>query len=583
MNWPQLKTILWLRWRLTRNQWAKGGGIGGALAAIVAVVTLLMSAGGLLGGFAAGAFGLRTADPFVIMVVWLALTAGFLFFWIVGLITDLQRSESIDLQRLMHLPVQLGQIFTVNYVASLLAVSVFLYVPAAIGLSAGLAVSRGPRMLLMIPLALSMVFMITALTYLLRGWLATLMSNPRRRRAIVMALTMGLILIFQAPNIYFNVIRRDERKERKSETSDQRKARQAQELSELKGLLQWQVAVPPLWVSGASLPLTEGRPLPAALGLIGCAGIGVLGLRRAYRGTLRFYQGDSGSRAAAAPATVPVARPRARDATGARTALVERVLPGVPEQSAAIGAATFQAMLRAPEIKMQWGTSFLIMLIVGGPILFRSAAKIPGWAGPFIATGVVVFQMFTMIGFVANQFGFDRDGFRAYVLSPVERWKILLGKNLASFPVAAIFAVVLMSVLAWWLRLSPLTYAATLLQLVVAVTCAAIAGNLMSILVPYRINPGSMKPSKMPPLATVVFILSQMLLPLALTPTLLAPLAGFLLERWGYAPAALVNFVISLVMAALFVFIYWRSLAPTGRLLHRREAKILQTVSEAVE
>ena len=41
MNWHQLKTILWLRWRLTRNQWAKGGGIGAAIAAIVAVGTLL--------------------------------------------------------------------------------------------------------------------------------------------------------------------------------------------------------------------------------------------------------------------------------------------------------------------------------------------------------------------------------------------------------------------------------------------------------------------------------------------------------------------------------------------------------------
>ena len=32
-------------------------------------------------------------------------------------------------------------------------------------------------------------------------------------------------------------------------------------------------------------------------------------------------------------------------------------------------------MLRAPEIKMQWGTSFLVTLIVGGPLLFRSAGE----------------------------------------------------------------------------------------------------------------------------------------------------------------------------------------------------------------
>src|SRR5690606_16860758 len=117
------------------------------------------------------------------------------------LITELQRSESIDLQRLMHLPVHLGQIFVVNYAASHMAVSVLLFVPAMLGLSIGLALSRGPRMLLLIPLALSLVLMVTAWTYYLRGWLATLMTNPRRRRAIVMGLSMGFILLVQAPNI----------------------------------------------------------------------------------------------------------------------------------------------------------------------------------------------------------------------------------------------------------------------------------------------------------------------------------------------------------------------------------------------
>ena len=61
----------------------------------------------------------------------------------------------------------------------------------------------------MIPLWLSMVFMVSAWTYLLRGWLATLMTNPReRRRTVVMGITAAFILISQAPNIYFNVIKR---------------------------------------------------------------------------------------------------------------------------------------------------------------------------------------------------------------------------------------------------------------------------------------------------------------------------------------------------------------------------------------
>ena len=46
--------------------------------------------------------------------------------WLIGLIAELQRSETIDLQRLMHLPVGLGQIFVINYVASHLALSIIL-------------------------------------------------------------------------------------------------------------------------------------------------------------------------------------------------------------------------------------------------------------------------------------------------------------------------------------------------------------------------------------------------------------------------------------------------------------------------
>ena len=141
----------------------------------------------------------------------------------------------------------------------------------------------------------------------------------------------------------------------------------------------------------------------------------------------------------------------------------------------------------------------------------------------------------------------------------------------------------LVTVLAVWLRLSPFAYLASLLQLVVAVLCAAMAGNVMSILVPYRIQPGSMKPTKMPGLAMVVFIVCQMSLPICLTPTFIPPLAGYLLERFGYAPAGLVNLALSAVFAALIVLIYRQTLAPTGRLLQRRETKILQTVSENVE
>src|SRR5258706_2141081 len=132
------------------------------------------------------------------MGVWFGVTVAFLFFWMIGLLAELHRSETIDLQRLMHLPVALGQMFVVNYLASHLALSVILMVPAMIGLAIGLVLARGPAMVLLLPLALSMVFMTTAWTYCLRGWLAAMMTNPRRRRTIIMGITLVFVLLGQA-------------------------------------------------------------------------------------------------------------------------------------------------------------------------------------------------------------------------------------------------------------------------------------------------------------------------------------------------------------------------------------------------
>lgn len=207
MNWDQLKTILWLRWRLTRNQWTRSKGTA-AIAAIIAGGVCVLGGASFLGALLGGLMGLAEAKPVVVWAVWLGVTVAFLFFWMIGLLSEIQRSESIDLQRLLHLPVGLGQIFVINYLASHLAVSIIIFLPAMMGLVLGLAISRGPAMLLLAPLALGMVCMISAWTYCLRGWLAILMSNPRRRRNVTMVIVLAFVLLGQGPNLYFNVFQR---------------------------------------------------------------------------------------------------------------------------------------------------------------------------------------------------------------------------------------------------------------------------------------------------------------------------------------------------------------------------------------
>jgi ABC-2 type transport system permease protein len=586
MNRKQLKTILWLRWRLTCNQWRRSGGFGAVLAIIIAVGALGLGAISFIGALLGAALGLDDATPRVVMGLWFGATVGFLLFWLIGLLTDLQRAETIDLQRLMHLPVGLGQMFAINFVASHLAVSIILLVPAMTGLAIGLAWSRGPLMVLLVPLGWSMVFMITAWTYCLRGWLAAMMTNPRRRRAIIMGITLGFILTAQLPNFYFNVFGRHDRSNRHSgatpeEVQRERETRQAAERERFAKLVDMQKFIPPLWLPYGALALAEHRVLPALLGMLGCATLGALGLRRAYRSTLRFYQGETGGQAGVrVPQSVTIAE---STPVKPRRNWLEFRLPAVPESAVAVALGTLRSLLRAPEVKMAWGTAFIVTVLVGASVLSRGASRMPEAAKPFMVVFAMAFSLFMLVQFFGNQFGYDRHGFRAFVLSPVDRRLILLGKNLATWPVGAGFGLLLLGLIGYWLRLPFLVAVAALFQLATLLLLGSLAGNLLSILVPFRVEPGSMKPTKMPALAMVVMVVCQLLFPIILLPVFIPPMVEYVWLKAGGPAFVPVNLLLSLLLAALVVVVYWQLLGPLGRLLQRREIKILNKVTAGQE
>jgi ABC-2 type transport system permease protein len=590
MNREQLKTILWLRWRLMCNQWRRTRGLGAVLAIFIGAGAVMLGTMSFTGGLLGAIFGLgRETSPQIIMVVWLGVTVLFLFLWTIGLLTELQRSETIDLQKLMHLPVALGQMFGINYLVSHFALSIVLVVPAIFGLGIGLAVERGPVMLLLIPLALSMVLMVTAWTYCLRGWLATMMTNPRRRRTVIMSITMAFILVSQAPNLYFNVFLRNVSSKPAATGEESRHQREAQEARNavtkkmFTRLLEARGFIPPLWVPIGAQNLAEGNPLPALLGTLGCTGIATLGLRRAYRGTVRFYHGETGGKAAVRiNVSDEIKKIRAPRQTG-QNDFLERSIPFVPEQSSAVALATLRSLLRAPEVKMAWGTSLIVTLILGFTFFFRATPNLPDAAKPFIATGAVLFPVFFLAQFFGNLFGFDRDGFRALILSPAERRLILFGKNLACLPVGIVFGGLLITLTAVRLHLPVATILATLFQLASLLLIAGLAGNLLSILVPYRIQPGTMKPTKLPGLAMLMLVLFQLMFPAVMLPVFLGPLLGFLWLHWDLSAFVPVNLIFSALFCGLMAIIYWQTLAPLGRMLQRRETKILNVITVEVE
>lgn len=584
MNREQLKTILWLRWRLMRNQSRRGGGLGAVIAVVVGVSAIILAFLSFTGALLGAAFGLGNVSPQVVMGIWFGVTAVFLFFWMVGLLTELQRSETIDLQKLMHLPVALGQMFVINYLVSHFTLSIVFIVPAMLGLGIGLMIARGPEMILLVPLALSMVFMVTAWTYCLRGWLATMMSNPRRRRTVIMCISLSLVLLSQGPNLYFNVFQNRhsfKKPTTNAEWQAQGNARDASAKKMFDNLVAAQRFVPPLWVPLGARALAEGDPLPALLDTLGCLGLAALGLRRAYRTTVRFYHGDTGGKAAVAisGAAKIISAPRDKNRKG----FLEHSLPFVPEQSAALALATLRSLLRAPEVKMTLATSFIVTIILGATVFLRATVNISDTVKPFVATGSIVFSIFFLAQFLNNQFGFDRDGFRSLILSPADRRLILIGKNLAALPVAAIFGLLLIILTSVRLHLPMLTVMATLFQLASLLLIAGLAGNLLSILMPYRIQPGTMKPTKMPGLAILGLMLSQLLFPVMMSPVFIGPLLEMFWRRFDLPDLVPVNLIFSALLCGLMIILYWQALAPLGRLLQRREIKILGVITVEVE
>ena len=112
---------------------------------------------------------------------------------------------------------------------------------------------------------------------------------------------------------------------------------------------------------------------------------------------------------------------------------------------------------------------------------------------------------------------------------------------------------------------------------------SCIGGNVLSILVPFRIQPGAMRPTKMPVLPMIVMVLCQFLMPVIMSPVFLAPLADLLWRKAGLPEFVPVNLIFSVLLCGVVMLVYHQVLPPLGRLLQRRETRILGVVTVEVE
>ena len=129
MNWQHFKAFVWLRWRLLYNQQRKAGVLSAVLLMIIAIGAVLTTIPLFIGTLILGLYAIPKAEPMHLMYVWDGLVAAFTLFWMIGLITELQRSDVLSLSKFMHLPVSATGAFLINYLGSLIRLSLIIFGP----------------------------------------------------------------------------------------------------------------------------------------------------------------------------------------------------------------------------------------------------------------------------------------------------------------------------------------------------------------------------------------------------------------------------------------------------------------------
>ena len=162
---------------------------------------------------------------------------------------------------------------------------------------------------------------------------------------------------------------------------------------------------------------------------------------------------------------------------------------------------------------------------------------------------------------------------RTLILSPIDRRKVLLGKNIAITLLAVIFATILLTLNAIVFRdfeASTLLFVA--LSFVNFAALSAMMGNWLSIRFPKRMRFGKR--------LNVSGVAGLLLIPMVIVlgaPPVLATLVGL------YMSSLLYEYVALFVFAVLAVGFYFLMLNFQGRSLAKREIDILEAVREPTD
>jgi hypothetical protein len=340
------------------------------------------------------------------------------------------------------------------------------------------------------------------------------------------------------------------------------------------------IAFPPLWPAGAIQSWSTGsiwNPVPMFFSLVMFL-IGVQALRLSHRASLRYWRGEEDKKKIASPKTKAKAVRVQKESR-----LCEISLPWISEETSAVVGMTWATMKRAPEIKMFMLLPMILPLIL--LMVFRERMSTSNdYLKLTIICGFSTFFLLVASGVAGNMFAYDRSGFRVFVLSGMDRTRILLGRNLAFAPLLGLLSTLCIVGFAILYGVSLRSTCLAMLTTLTMLPPYFLVMNLMAILTPFPLAVGSIQPKHFDFTTVVINVWLSMILPFILMVSMI-PIGVYFLTNSFLPSMAWIPWevFVGIGMSAASFGVYRLILPWQGQLLAKREKEMLRIVTSKVE
>lgn len=560
----QLRTLIWLKWALFRNSMRKSKALVNRVASLLAMLaalalSLLIAIGlgvgsyALMAGKAVETQALVTAQGGRDVVV---PSAEFIFFSIFSICyvvwatlpLSIGGGRQFDPGNLLLYPVSLRKLFALDFVSEVATLQSLFAIPAvlAVGIGVGLATGKTPAALLIVLVAAAFG---VALSKWVSASIGSLIRRKRTRGETLLALVgaiagLGGALFGQIAPIIF---------------------RHADSIAALR----W---TPPGAIAFAlTRGLRPGHAFEYVLALLLLAAYTTIFVVITFWLARRATLGGGAS------------NPKRRQQLVTDELHTGWNLPFISPALSAIIEKELRYTTRNAQLRMMTLMPLLLIVIrfmnrrrfddarVGSAT--RYSRSFFDYGEGLMATAGMLYVFMILAGLFCNQFAFDQAGMRTLILSPVDRKKVLLGKNISMTLLALVFCTGLIAINQLVFRdvsLAALLFAAV--SFVAFAALMSLMGNWFSLHFPKRMKYGK----RLNVAGVVGLLLIPMILLLALVP-LAATAAGYMTQ------SVPVEYVTLAVLAALSVGFYLLLLPFQGEALQKRELAIHEAVNDPEE